>query len=105
MLTRINSCSAGDLYLRSYVELQQLRFGEGLDLVLDIEELNLIVISNPCFIAFVENAFKHGIGMVPHPFIKISLELRDNNLYFSVSNNYNRSNHSKDESSELGWQM
>jgi sensor histidine kinase YesM len=50
----------------------------------------------------VENAFKHGIGLVPHPFIKISLALRDNTLYFSVTNNYNRSNHSKDESSGIG---
>jgi sensor histidine kinase YesM len=90
-------------YLRSYVELQQLRFGEGLDLVLDIEEPEPDCYIEPMLLLpFVENAFKHGIGMIPHPFIKISLELRGNNLYFSVSNNYNRSNHSKDESSGIG---
>ncbi|HET7000198.1 MAG TPA: histidine kinase [Puia sp.] len=90
-------------YLKSYVELQQLRFGEGVDLVLDIDEQE-----NDCYIEpmlllpFVENAFKHGIGMVANPFINISLALRENKLYFSVTNNYNRSNHSKDDSSGIG---
>jgi two-component system, LytTR family, sensor kinase len=90
-------------YLKSYVELQQLRFGEGLDLVLDIEEHKRDCFIEPMLLLpFVENAFKHGIGMVPNPFIKISLALQDNKLYFSVANNYNRSNHSKDESSGIG---
>jgi LytS/YehU family sensor histidine kinase len=90
-------------YLRSYIELQQLRFGEDLDLVLDIEEHEPDCYIEPMLLLpFVENAFKHGIGMVHNPFIKISLTLRDNKLYFSVTNNYNRSNHSKDESSGIG---
>jgi sensor histidine kinase YesM len=90
-------------YLRSYIELQQLRFGEGLDLVLDIVEHEPDCYIEPMLLLpFVENAFKHGIGMVPNPFIKISIALRDNKMYFSVTNNYNRSNHSKDESSGIG---
>ena len=35
-------------YLRSYIELQQLRFGEGLDLVLDIEEPEPDFYMSPC---------------------------------------------------------
>ncbi|HEX3767087.1 MAG TPA: histidine kinase [Puia sp.] len=90
-------------YLKSYVELQQLRFGEDLDLVLDIEEHARDCYIEPMLLLpFVENAFKHGIGLVSDPFIKISLALRDNILYFSVTNNFNRSNHSKDESSGIG---
>ncbi len=90
-------------YLRSYIELQHLRFGEDLNLFLDVEEHEPDCYIEPMLLLpFVENAFKHGIGMVPDPFIKISLALRDNKLYFSVSNNYNRANHSKDVSSGIG---
>ena len=79
------------VYLRSYVELQQLRFGEGLDLVLDIQDPGSDGYIEPMLlIPFVENAFKHGIGMVANPFIKITLAVEDGQLQFSVSNNYNR---------------
>jgi LytS/YehU family sensor histidine kinase len=37
-----------------------------------------------------------------HPFIKITLNMEDGQLQFSVSNNYNRSGGSKDESSGIG---
>ena len=91
------------VYLRSYVELQQLRFGEGLDLVLDIQDPGSDGYIEPMLlIPFVENAFKHGIGMVANPFIKIRLAVEDGQLQFSVSNNYNKSGGSKDESSGIG---
>jgi LytS/YehU family sensor histidine kinase len=51
---------------------------------------------------FVENAFKHGIGLVQNPFIKIILRVRDAGLFFSVSNNYSRDNFSKDKNSGIG---
>ncbi len=90
-------------YLRSYTELQQLRFGEDLKLTMEIGGHEPDCYIEPMLLLpFVENAFKHGIGMVPNPFINISLVLRDNKLYFTVTNNYNRSNHSKDESSGIG---
>jgi sensor histidine kinase YesM len=91
------------VYLRSYVELQQLRFGEGLDLVLDIQDSESDGYIEPMLLMpFVENAFKHGIGMVANPFIKIRLAVDDGQLRFSVSNNYNQSGGSKDESSGIG---
>jgi LytS/YehU family sensor histidine kinase len=91
------------VYLRSYVELQQLRFGEGLDLVLDIQDSESDDYIEPMLLMpFVENAFKHGIGMVANPFIKIRLAVDNRQLRFSVSNNYNRSGGSKDESSGIG---
>jgi LytS/YehU family sensor histidine kinase len=91
------------VYLRSYVELQQLRFGEGLDLVLDIQDSESDGYIEPMLLMpFVENAFKHGIGMVANPFIQIRLAVVDGQLRFSVSNNYNRSGGSKDENSGIG---
>jgi two-component system LytT family sensor kinase len=91
------------LYLKSYIELQQLRFGEGLDLQLEINAEGPDRYIEPMLLVpFVENAFKHGIGMVPDPYIKITLEMKDGHLLFSVINNYNRSNGSKDGRSGIG---
>lgn len=50
-------------FLRSYVNLMQLRFDEGVKITLDLpEEINDIVIPPLLFISFIENAFKHGIS-------------------------------------------
>src|ERR1700733_15328488 len=69
-------------YLKSYIELQQLRFGEGLELEFVIEKYEPDCYIEPMLLLpFVENAFKHGIGMISHPFIKISLGMRNNKLY------------------------
>jgi sensor histidine kinase YesM len=53
-------------------------------------------------IPFVENAFKHGIGLVEHPFIKISLIMASPQLQFTVTNNYDPANTSKDNNSGIG---
>ena len=91
------------MYLKSYVELQQLRFGEDVNLHLEIKEGKEDCFIEPMLLVpFVENAFKHGIGIVINPFINIILEIKVRQLFFSVSNNYNRSNISKDLSSGIG---
>ena len=90
-------------YLKSYVELQQLRFGEDVNLHVEIKKGKEDCFIEPMLlIPFVENAFKHGIGMVTNPFIDIVLEIKDRQLFFSVNNNYNRTNNSKDLNSGIG---
>lgn len=91
-------------YIQSYIDLQRQRFGK-----------NLIV--NTCFanidsteeiepmllIPFVENAFKHGTGMIENPEINIQLKEKDFMLNFSVSNKFNAAiNDIKDKSSGIG---
>ncbi|HEV3222018.1 MAG TPA: histidine kinase [Puia sp.] len=91
------------IYLKSYVELQQLRFGEGLDLSMEIKKEEPDCYIEPMLLVpFVENAFKHGIGMVPNPYIRIKLAMQHGKLQFSISNNYNSSNSSKDNGSGIG---
>jgi two-component system, LytTR family, sensor kinase len=91
------------MYLKTYVELQELRFGEDVDLLFEIREGPMDCFIEPMLLVpFVENAFKHGIGMVRNPFIRIMLEIKDRQLYFSVTNNYNRTNISKDLNSGIG---
>lgn len=90
-------------YLNNYVDLQQLRFGEELKIDLQLD--------NDCFecelepmllVPFVENAFKHGVGLIDNPFIQITLKAGNNRLDFTVVNNYNPANTSKDKNKGIG---
>jgi len=54
-------------------------------------------------IPFVENAFKHGVGMIDKPQIDICLHTKGNILYFTVRNKYNEVNtETKDKTSGIG---
>ncbi|HMI59777.1 MAG TPA: histidine kinase [Puia sp.] len=90
-------------YLRSYIELQQLRFGEDLDLQLEIKEgADDCTIEPMLLVPFVENAFKHGIGLVEQPYINIGLRVDQQQLSFVVANNYNNRDLSKDKNRGIG---
>ena len=90
-------------YLRNYVELQQLRFGDHVKVQMNISVHNSDCTIEPMLlIPFVENAFKHGIGMVSDPYITIFLEVKDQHLLFRVENNYSSENSSKDKNSGIG---
>ena len=74
-------------YLKNYVELQKIRFGEDVDIRLQTEgNPGSQVIEPMLMIPFVENAFKHGVGMIPSPVIDISLKINEKGLLFSVKN-------------------
>jgi len=91
-------------YLQSYIDLQQQRFSKKVvinvtmcpaDKLYDIEPMLLI--------PFVENAFKHGTGMIEQPQIDIVLKAEKNILHFKVSNKYNPSSvEIKDKASGIG---
>ncbi len=74
-------------YLENYIELQRVRFGEDVDIRFAREgQLGSQPIEPMLMIPFVENAFKHGVGMVQDPFIEINLQTTDKSLTFSVVN-------------------
>jgi two-component system, LytTR family, sensor kinase len=95
-------------YLESYIDLQKLRFGDSIDVVFDknIENTDVVLlyqIEPMLLIPFVENAFKHGTGMMQNPKIKISLFIRDNQLIFNVLNKFDPlSIDTKDKDSGIG---
>jgi Putative regulator of cell autolysis len=90
-------------YLKSYIELQQLRFGDSVEVQLDIEnEAPDCEIEPMLLVPFVENAFKHGIGLIRQPYIAIQLKAVKGQLHFTVANNYNKQHFSKDNSSGIG---
>jgi LytS/YehU family sensor histidine kinase len=89
--------------IENYVSLQQLRFGEDVNISLTIQnDYPEGMIEPMLLVPFIENAFKHGIGMVKDPFIKIVLTVKEQLLDFSVVNNYNPVNQSKDRHSGIG---
>ncbi len=76
-------------YLKSYIELQKLRFLDEDDIVVtfntkgDISDFNI-----PPFllINFVENAFKHGVDYKLHSEIRININVNKNSMTFIIEN-------------------
>lgn len=75
--------------IHDYIALQRLRFGNRLDISIDVQD-------NPddqpiaplLLLPLVENAFKHGAGeSTTIPFIKIKLEIINGIINFTIKNN------------------
>lgn len=76
-------------YLNNYISLQKLRTDPNPNIKIEVEieqPGNFIQIAPMLLIPFVENAFKHGISFREPSYITITLEARNNSLYFDVSN-------------------
>lgn len=79
-------------YIRSYIALQQTRFGDSIHLnfqVVDSIPPHLpgnYRIAPLILIPFIENAFKHGVNAEENSDIHISIELKDATLHLVVIN-------------------
>ena len=93
-------------YLKNYIELQKLRFEEDVKIRTQIAgEAGTHIIEPMLMIPFVENAFKHGVGLVENPEIDIDLKIKGNELTFVIRNKISsESQESKDSSSGIGLQ-
>lgn len=90
-------------YLQSYIDLQQLRFGDRVDLRVDLDlDKNGHTIEPMLLIPFVENAFKHGMGLMERPVIDISLKVEGQTLIFTAKNKYMSNDTAKDRVSGIG---
>ena len=68
---------------------------------LDVKE-NWHTIEPMLLIPFVENAFKHGTGLVQNPEIEIELKAENDKLYFIVKNKFIETETVKDKTSGIG---
>ncbi|MDQ2863052.1 MAG: histidine kinase, partial [Bacteroidota bacterium] len=91
-------------YLNSYIDLQKQRFGKKVAL-----NVNMLSADRPyeiepmLLIPFVENAFKHGTGLIEDAQINITLKAEKNSLCFSVANKFDeKSEEIKDKASGIG---
>ena len=91
-------------YLQSYVDLQQQRFGKNVCVNVDLQKTDINYEIEPMLlIPFVENAFKHGTGMIEEAQITIQLKAEKGVLHFTVKNKYNISSEEiKDKISGIG---
>ncbi|HXB95339.1 MAG TPA: histidine kinase [Puia sp.] len=91
-------------YLQSYIDLQRQRFGAKVPVTVSLDCTPCVYEIEPMLlIPFVENAFKHGVGVIEHPAIGISLEVKEGILLFSVRNRWNPdSSEVRDKGSGIG---
>ncbi|WP_040628534.1 sensor histidine kinase [Mucilaginibacter paludis] len=90
-------------YLKNYIELQRLRFSDSVKVTMNINgDPGLITIEPMLLIPFVENAFKHGTGLLEEPVILISLDISDTAIQFRALNSVNLLDGSKDKGSGIG---
>jgi sensor histidine kinase YesM len=90
-------------YLQSYIDLQQMRFSSKLNMQVNFEvKEEWHAIEPMLLIPFIENAFKHGNGMLQNPEIRISLKVENGLLDFHVKNKYAEEESPKDKTSGIG---
>ena len=91
-------------YLQSYIDLQQQRFGKNVHVNVDLQQVDDHHEIEPMLlIPFVENAFKHGTGMIEDAQITIQLKTEQDKLFFNVQNRYDPSSvEIKDKTSGIG---
>jgi sensor histidine kinase YesM len=91
-------------YLHSYIDLQQQRFGKNVQLNVNLEAVDGNYEIEPMLlIPFVENAFKHGTGMIEDALISVQLKAEKGLINFTVQNKFNSSSFEiKDKTSGIG---
>ncbi len=89
-------------YVDNYMELQKIRFEEDV-------RIDLSIHGNPgqqriepmLIIPFIENAFKHGVGLILDPFIDVRIDI-DGASFFLTVRNKKSATEEKDKSSGIG---
>ena len=91
-------------YLKNYIELQRIRFGDDVEIKVAIEgQPSNQLIEPMLLIPFVENSFKHGVGLIKDPIIEIILNIHGQHLEFQVKNRITPdSSDAKDRDSGIG---
>jgi len=90
-------------YIKNYIELQKMRFGDDVDIRTTIQdEDNGYAIEPMLLIPLVENAFKHGVATGKNQFISVVLTTANDTLYLCVKNSFVKDGSSKDSNSGIG---
>ncbi len=80
-------------YLQNYIDLQKIRLGEKANIDFKFEgNITTQKIAPLLLIAFIENAFKHGVANDPESPIQLLLSVKNNQLLFYVHNRKHKAN-------------
>jgi len=90
---RRNSLEEEILCIQDYLDLERLRYGEQLELEMNITgDIRGKKIAPLILLSFIENAFKHGVNKsIGKVKITIDFKIIDDFLYFSISNPISKS--------------
>ena len=80
-------------YLQNYIDLQKIRFGNKayIDFKVEGKVLNQ-QIAPLLLIAFIENAFKHGVASNPLTPIRLLVDVEESHLHFYMQNKKHMNN-------------
>lgn len=88
-------------YVQNYIDLQKIRFGQKAYIDFKVEgKVENQQIVPLVLIAFVENAFKHGLANTQQSPIRLLIEIDDGHLRFFIQNKKHL--HNRDESGGIG---
>jgi two-component system, LytTR family, sensor kinase len=73
-------------YIRSYIDLQTLRFGNSVKMLFMVNVPKDHCIEPMLLVPLIENAFKHGVSITGEPEISIDLQSNEKEISLSVSN-------------------
>lgn len=92
-------------YLKSYINLQLLRFADDIQVNVYLSgAFERYTIAPMLLIPFVENAFKHGVGAINHPIIDIFVKIEEGErrLHLMVINGITAEQKSVEKDSGIG---
>jgi LytS/YehU family sensor histidine kinase len=90
-------------YVNSYIELQRMRYAKSLAIRAQLDPGDNQLIEPMLLIPFIENAFKHGTGIIEDPVIEIGLKISEGLVDFRVRNKYiPGAEEAKDKTSGIG---
>ncbi|MBW4888930.1 histidine kinase [Mucilaginibacter sp. HMF5004] len=90
-------------YINNYIDLQKVRLDSSIKLDFSITgAVTEYQIAPMLLISFIENAFKHGVNAEEDSNIRISIEIKDENINLSVKNNKVKVQSETMESNGLG---
>lgn len=75
-------------YIRNYLDLEQLRQGQNIDIKFEVEgQVSDQKIAPLMFIPFIENSFKHGLSnQIQHGFVHIKMKVEHQKVDFYIEN-------------------
>lgn len=90
--------------IEDYMALEKIRYADHMQLDIEIKgDYKEQMIAPLLLIPFVENSFKHGASkMISHPFVKLSIEVENNELHFTISNNKPSANEAETPKGNIG---
>ncbi|MFN5460476.1 MAG: sensor histidine kinase [Bacteroidota bacterium] len=90
-------------YIKNYIELQKLRFGDTIDIIYDVNaDFKNKKIAPLIIIPFVENAFKFGVSPEKKSILLVNLSTVNNSLRLHVKNEKLRRNFPESERHGIG---